>query len=1082
MGNIIGNSFKGFVDKQVETRQKVLSSSFRDQNFLKYVSKTPWLRMASSVSITDSEINDITGEHFQNPKLPSRDNSETNTSAKENNVPVDIPAEINQNSTFYNPGREKAKDLGEPNALGNTFARNYVLFGGSMSVIRNDNSDDASPGSDISYSPLATKFGVNSPELISPVNPTLFNDNSYGFGGSDWGKTPMPGLTSIHLQDYNRGAIRKAKVNFTCTNLQQFEILSTLYMRVGYNVLLEWGHTQYLDEEGNITNYSNFSTPAFNNFFEGSDSYTILQNIQTERRYTYGNYDAFIGTVTNFNWRFANGVYECSIDVISQGDVIDSIKVNVSSNQYDQASSSPTADNIPTEKEEIKVNNDTDKNIPIITVTDAIAAGLPITVIQDIAIISLGRWFSSFYRSNLSKSSTTQSENVSKPDEETLVVTEQTPSFISSRDSDVIHQVLYDKYLELGKDSNAIKSSKGIVEFLKLTSGNTWNHYYVSLGKLLQILESNCLFYDKQSKSPIVSIDSDYGSNFCARFPEQVSTDWSKCFIPYEVYNATRNQSTTNKKINKILGPKDLRYDAQPYAGKLMHILVNFEFISSILKNSVDKNGKVTLLSFLNEILGGIQISMGGVNDFNVGYDYENNILKIYDNTPLASSQLINQQKPQVTKFASYGVQKDQKGSFLLDLNLEATISSNFANMIAVGAQANGNQVGENATAFSLLNLGLEDRTQRTVLASESYRSSLTETATQDSNAFNQLINNFQINKQKLFDLLVKISNNEKSNPDDLKSASKTNSDFANFYLGRAAELGKLPGNFFIPFNLNISMDGLSGMRLFDVFSITNEILPKMYTDSLQFIISGIGHDITSSGWVTNLSTQTYNQFSETNPTPLPLADPLIAPTKTNPVLVEEGGDTSSNLYPPVQEKSRTKRDIKTLAKTIVQTLDPLKSKEGITDNIMVGVLFLALKEQNLNGFNHNYYGVMTDISRWTGGEEYFNGAFKSTEGSGGEGERAEKFRFFASFENDAQGIRFIALALKRKGWSDASKDSIASKYYGSWLYGNPNDPKVQKLIQSGAVGTGTTWGKARNSIRSAKFTRSKDVSNFNVT
>ena len=148
----------------------------------------------------------------------------------------------------------------------------------------------------------------------------------------------------------------------------------------------------------------------------------------------------------------------------------------------------------------------------------------------------------------------------------------------------------------------------------------------------------------------------------------------------------------------------------------------------------------------------------------------------------------------------------------------------------------------------------------------------------------------------------------------------------------------------------------------------------------------------------------------------------------------------------------------------------------------MVGVLFLALKEQNLNGFNHNYYGVMTDISRWTGGEEYFNGAFKSTEGSGGEGERAEKFRFFASFENDAQGIRFIALALKRKGWSDTSKDSIASKYYGSWLYGNPNNPKVQKLIKSGAVGTGTTWGKARNSIRSAKFTRSKDVSNFNVT
>ena len=46
MGNIIGNSFKGFVDKQVETRQKVLSSSFRDQNFLKYLSTAPVLATA----------------------------------------------------------------------------------------------------------------------------------------------------------------------------------------------------------------------------------------------------------------------------------------------------------------------------------------------------------------------------------------------------------------------------------------------------------------------------------------------------------------------------------------------------------------------------------------------------------------------------------------------------------------------------------------------------------------------------------------------------------------------------------------------------------------------------------------------------------------------------------------------------------------------------------------------------------------------------------------------------------------------------------------------------------------------------
>ncbi len=51
MSNIVGNPFKSFVTEQINTRQEVLSNTFRDDNFLKYVSKTPWLRMASSIDI-----------------------------------------------------------------------------------------------------------------------------------------------------------------------------------------------------------------------------------------------------------------------------------------------------------------------------------------------------------------------------------------------------------------------------------------------------------------------------------------------------------------------------------------------------------------------------------------------------------------------------------------------------------------------------------------------------------------------------------------------------------------------------------------------------------------------------------------------------------------------------------------------------------------------------------------------------------------------------------------------------------------------------------------------------------------------
>ncbi len=272
MSNIVGNPFKSFVTKQVNARQEVLSGgeNFRNDTFLKYVSKTPWLRMASSININD---------------------------------------------------REKADKLGLP--IGDEAARQFVLQGGSLGITKNVSVDGEKQ--EISYTSLGQKFGI-------ATDNSIVNQNSYGFGGSDWGKTPMPGLTSVTVEDFNRGAIRKTKVDFNCTNIQQFEIISTLYMRVGYNVLIEWGHSAYLDnqEPPQLEQRLDFNTKTLTSFFEGKNTQTILQNIRDEQKNTYGNYDAFMGRVTNFTWKYTNGTYECSIIVLTQGDVIESLKINQS--------------------------------------------------------------------------------------------------------------------------------------------------------------------------------------------------------------------------------------------------------------------------------------------------------------------------------------------------------------------------------------------------------------------------------------------------------------------------------------------------------------------------------------------------------------------------------------------------------------------------------------------------------------------------------------------------------------------------------------------------------------------------------
>jgi len=787
MSNIVGNPFKPFVTEQINTRQETLSGSGslggRDERFLKYVSKTPWLRMASAVDINDRD------------KLSS----------------LNIDA------------------YGVSEA-----AKQFVLQGGTLATNRVGLEDK------VSYTSLGAKFGV-------ATDNSIINQNSYGFGGSDFGKTPMPGLTSVTVQDYNRGAIRKAKVDFTCTNLQQFEIINTLYMRVGYNVLIEWGHSAYLNNQKppQLEQRLDFNTPAFTSFFEGKGTSTLLENIRQEIENTDGNYDAFMGRVTNFNWKFINGVYECSVIVLTQGDVMESLKVNTSFN----ITTSPEVEDPAVKKRYYAFGG--------VDITEAVLAAQA-EAARDATLVA-GTEFE--ITEDLKDEVAAKAEETTEETPEPIK-----PAFIKGRDSNIISNIIYNNYIKLTANQqdndNTIKSG-GFTDFLKFADGNNNEYFYISLGALLNLIESNNLLYDSSSKSPIINIDSSYTTNFCARFPEQVSTHWNKCYIPYKVFNAKRSEYTDNPIIDELLGTQDKRYDYKNYTGRLMCILLNANFINSLLVSNTDDSGNISIKNFLGTLLTEVQNSIGGINDFQIGYDYTTNQLKIYDNSPLVCSQLVNKTKPEITKFQSYGVQKNQAASFLLDINIESSLSSNIANMLAAGAQTNGNQIGENATAFSLWNQGLVDRVRKTNLDKQTF-----DTSRNDEIA-SSLQQQFLNNKDRLYDILRNINSKVSSN-EDLRACSSINRDFAQYYLGEATKstIGNtkmgLPGNFFIPFNLGLNMDGLSGMRLFDAFSITNEVLPSIYTDSLQFIINGINHSITDAGWTTSLSSQTYTQFEAT--------------------------------------------------------------------------------------------------------------------------------------------------------------------------------------------------------------------------
>ena len=95
-------------------------------------------------------------------------------------------------------------------------------------------------------------------------------------------------------------------------------------------MLLEWGNDKFINNEGNLQQMGN--TLMEDIWFQDFETYNFTKLIKDVSRYreTYSsNYDGFIGKVSNFSWDFdRDGTYNITLNLISVGDVIESIKVN----------------------------------------------------------------------------------------------------------------------------------------------------------------------------------------------------------------------------------------------------------------------------------------------------------------------------------------------------------------------------------------------------------------------------------------------------------------------------------------------------------------------------------------------------------------------------------------------------------------------------------------------------------------------------------------------------------------------------------------------------------------------------------
>ena len=204
MGNfsVIGQKLEGYVREQIYQRQKIHGKVLRNDSDIQFLSnRNAWLKLASGVFL-------------------------------------------------MNPPTDKTQP-GSKFGGGMRLAMANVLFNG-VTYYENYN---------IKNQLNLTVAERTTALLEKDTNPSKRNSKGYpkgdiGPGGkydtSDpaFGITPMPGLISAEIKTSNMGSIEKANVKLKVNNREQFDIIEELYLRLGYDMLLEWGWDKYIVNDG----------------------------------------------------------------------------------------------------------------------------------------------------------------------------------------------------------------------------------------------------------------------------------------------------------------------------------------------------------------------------------------------------------------------------------------------------------------------------------------------------------------------------------------------------------------------------------------------------------------------------------------------------------------------------------------------------------------------------------------------------------------------------------------------------------------------------------------------------------------
>ena len=722
---------------------------------------------------------------------------------------------------------------------GGVLASKYILQGGNLR-----NAGSFKPGSPI----LVLKSGVGSGE-------EAYSTTTPGGKLNRLGIRPMPGITSLEVKSKSAyGSLREANVSFQCWDIRQLEDLEQLYMRPGYSVLVEWGWAPYLDN--NPVPNLQFNVPLENYLFQKKTKEQIWEEIY-DRSAKDGNYDAAYGLVKNYSWKArGDGGYDCSVSIITMGEVLESLKINYGA--YDVASLK-TKGLFPLVGAPATAF---DFNKGITSIAPSVGMGLSgINVVAATNTTAIVRDdVASAYAQNIvagicAELYYTVSENA------------------TVKANDVWAHIILDKNNTTNKlfpGGYPINFFKYKVEMTSsgptITDGST--QIYIRLEDFLEVLNRYVLLSDKEHKTPLSRISvRERETNIpllCLGNIHQISTNPHVCLIRNMAYDTPDTSlgvvgldvTAVQSYLNAI--PKAFTYLNQVTEfGEIGNIFVNLDYLYGLAvsdtlaeKDKKEKND-ISLFDYIKSMMSGINTAIGNVANFDIFIDPVDSTARIIDVNYVDTATRADARKD------AFEIEVHNLKSTVRSYSLESQIFPEQSTQVAIGAQVKGGALGTNTSTLIDYNKGLVDR----VIPKK--EAPTTDTTASDIARLTELQNSWAI----IADLFIQLIPDWFSAGDyDVEESSKYANalkDIINFFTSIGASNAK--NRAIIPTKLSLTMDGIGGMVIGNMFKINDDILPAGYKggtgpkdvgSKIGYIVTGLGHKIDNNDWTTQVDAQ----------------------------------------------------------------------------------------------------------------------------------------------------------------------------------------------------------------------------------